>query len=84
MASFIRPPFIVRELSAPHGRNWNANVTRDPHVRIKIGNQLYDRTLFYVTDPVEKAAVLPLKAEKYPQQKKSPDSPVNVFHVMDN
>ena len=31
--------------------------------------RMYDRTLPYVTDPVEKAAVLQLKAKKYPQQK---------------
>ena len=71
-------------LEYPHGRNWNANVARDPHVRIKIGDKLYDRTLFYVTDPVEKAGVLEAKAKKYPQQKISPDSTVNVFRVMDN
>ena len=68
----------------PHGRNWNANVARDPHVRLKIGNQVYDRTLSYVTDPAEKAGVLQAKTKKYPQQKILPDSPVNVFHVLDN
>ena len=68
----------------PHGRNWNANVARNPHVCLKIGNQLHDRTLSYVTDPAEKAGVLQVKAKKYPQQKVSPDSPVNVFRVLDN
>ena len=53
----------------PHGRNWNANVARDPHVRLKIGNQLYDRTLSYVTDPAEKAAVMQARVKKYPQLK---------------
>ena len=68
----------------PHGRNWNANVARDPHVRIKIGDDLYDRRLSYVTDPAEKAAVLKAKAKKYPQQRITPTMVTNVFHVMDN
>jgi len=68
----------------PRGRHWNANVARDPHVRIKIGDKLYDRTLVYVTDPAEKAVVLAVKAKKYPQQKIAADSTVNVFRVIDD
>jgi hypothetical protein len=56
-------------------------VARDPHVRLKIGNQLYDRTLSVVTDPAEKAAVLQAKAKKYPQMRVSPKNTVVVFHV---
>jgi hypothetical protein len=73
------PPGVVY----PHGRSWNADVARDPHVRIKVGNQLYDRSLSVVTDPVEKAAVLAAKWKKYPQLK-APDSRVILFHVLDN
>src|SRR6516162_3905692 len=54
------PPF-------PRGRSWNENVARDPHVRLKIENQLYDRTLSVVTDPAEKAAVLQATEKKYPK-----------------
>jgi hypothetical protein len=71
-------------LEYPHGRNWNSNVARDPHVRIKIGDQLYDRTLSYVSDPALRASVIRKKAEKYPQQKIAPGSTINVFHVLDN
>lgn len=71
-------------LTYPNGRNWNANVARDPHVRLKIGDKLYDRTLSYVTDPAERAAVIQLKAKKYPQQKIATGSTINVFHVLDN
>jgi hypothetical protein len=73
------PPGVVY----PHGRSWNADVARDPHVRIKVGNQLYDRSLSVVTDPVEKAPVLAAKWKKYPQLK-TPDSRVILFHVLDN
>jgi hypothetical protein len=68
----------------PHGRSWNTDVARDPHVRLKIGDQLYDRTLSHVTDPAEIAKVLEVKRKKYPQQKISATSTVVVFHVLDN
>src|SRR5215467_2948532 len=56
-------------LTYPHGRSWNEDVARDPHVRIKIGNQLYDRTLSRVTDETLRQNVLAAKRKKYPQQK---------------
>jgi hypothetical protein len=57
-------------------------VARDPHVRIKVGDQLFDRTLVYVTDPAERAAVIRNKATKYPKQVIAPGSFINVFHVV--
>jgi hypothetical protein len=66
----------------PHGRSWNENVARDPHVRIKIGDKLYDRALIHVTDPAEKAALRELKAKKYPDLKIPPDPQVHLFHVV--
>jgi hypothetical protein len=69
------PPF-------PHGRHWNENVARDPHVRIKIGDQLYDRILVYVTDPDGRASVIRNKAKKYPQQIIRRGSYINVFRVV--
>src|SRR3989338_5042607 len=71
-------------LQYPHGRHWNENVARDPHVRIKIGNQLFDRTLMYATDPAERAAVILNKAKKYPKQIIAPGSFINIFHVVSN
>src|SRR5690242_4284454 len=75
--SFYRPG-----VEYPHGRSWNENVARDPHVRIKIGDKLYDRVLIHVTDPAEKAALRELKAKKYPQLKIPPDPQVHLFHVV--
>ncbi|HYL38912.1 MAG TPA: hypothetical protein VEV17_23545 [Bryobacteraceae bacterium] len=71
-------------LEYPNGRSWNADVARDPHVRLKIKDQLYDRTLSHVTDPAEIASVLQAKRKKYPQQKIPATSTVIVFHVLDN
>ena len=53
--------------NTPH--HWNVNVMRDPRVRIKIGNQLYDRRLTLVTDPTEKAGMLEARIKKYPALK---------------
>jgi hypothetical protein len=68
---------------------WNEDVIRDPRVRLKIGNQLYDRTLSHVTDPVEKAAVFQAKSKKYSQveplfQNVTVETTANVFRVPDN
>lgn len=63
-------------------RGWNDNVLRDPNVRIKIGNNLYDRTMVLVTDPAEKDAVLQVRARKYPRLKIPPNSIIHVFHVV--
>ena len=65
----------------PHGRSWNTDIARDPHVRIKIGDQLYDRTLTHVTDPVEEAGIFQAKRKKYPTQVIPPGSTVQMFHV---
>ncbi len=63
-------------------RSWNDNVMRDPHVRIKIGNDVYDRTLSLVTDPAEKEGVLQARAKKYPQLKVPPNATIHIFHVV--
>ena len=70
------------KIEYPHGRSWNENVARDPHVRIKLGDQLYDRTLVYVTDPAEREAVLQAKEKKYPDLKISADATVQIFRVV--
>ena len=65
----------------PGDKFWNRNMVRDPHVRLKIGNQLYDRTLSLVTDAAERQAVLQSKQKKYPRQQVSDKSTVYVFAV---
>ncbi len=51
----------------PHGKSWVKNVMRDPHVRLKFGDNLYDCVLSHVTDPNERAAVLSERAKQNPQ-----------------
>lgn len=60
---------------------WNVNIMRDPRVRLKIGDQVFDRTLALVTDQAEKDAVLESKAKKYPRQRAVDQSLVYVFRV---
>jgi len=76
--------FYAAGLTYPHGRSWNENVARDPHVRLKIGDKLYDRTLALVTDPAETAAVNEAKEKKYPTLKLPPGGTIVLFHVLDN
>jgi hypothetical protein len=58
-------------------------VLRDPRVRVKIGDQLYDRTLALVTDPAEQEGELKARAKKYPQLKIAPNATIHVFHVVE-
>jgi len=63
------------------GRLWVEDIVRDPSVRLKIGDQVFDRTLSIVDDPAEKAAVLQAKGKKYPQWKVPSVSVATVFRV---
>jgi len=76
---------VYREgLVYPHGRSWNEDVARDPHVRIKIEDKLYDRTLALATDPAEQEAVHEATFRKYPDLKLPPGGMIVLFHVLDN
>jgi len=69
----------------PQGKSWVANVMRDPHVRLKFGDNLYDCILLPVTDPDERAALLAARARQNPQATVSnaPNGPVmHLFHAM--
>lgn len=47
------------------GKTWSRNVARDPHVRIKVGDQLYDGTAAYVNDRTEYFGIEASMAQKY-------------------
>ena len=74
--------YLVSVYPAGTAHTWNDNVVRDPHVRLKIGDQIYDRTLSLVTDPAEQEGVLQARHNKYPQLKVPPNSTIHVFHVV--
>jgi hypothetical protein len=74
--------YLVSVYPAGTAHTWNDNVTRDPHVRLKIGDDIYDRTVSLVTDPAEQEGVLQARHNKYPQLKVPPNSTIHVFHVV--
>ena len=51
----------------PDGRSWNRNVMRDPRVRLKIGDRLFDQTVSHVTDAETREAVHARAVAKYPE-----------------
>jgi len=55
---YIRSHQDRMDLAFPHDKSWTANVTRDPRVRIKIGDKLYEATMVLVTDRSQVTAVL--------------------------
>ncbi len=74
--------YLVSVYPAGTAHTWNDNVMRDPHVRLKIGEDIYDRTVSLVTDPAEQEGVLQARHNKYPQLKVPPNSTIHVFHVV--
>lgn len=64
------------------GRRWVEDVIGNPHVRLKIRDQLFERTLALVSDPEEKAAVLQAKGKKYPKWTVPSIAKATVFRVV--
>src|SRR5579862_5521080 len=50
---FIRSHQDRMNVPFPNDKSWTADVARDPRVRIKIGDKLYEATLVLVTDRAE-------------------------------
>lgn len=65
----------------PGGKLWNRDVARDPHVRLKVGDQLYDVTLVYVTDKNEVDRAVEAMKRKYGHFDIPPGESLNVFRV---
>ena len=64
------------------GRRWVEDIIRDPHVRLKIGGQIFERSLSMINDQDEKAAVLQAKGRKYPHWNVPSVSTATVFRVL--
>lgn len=64
------------------GRRWVEDIVNEPLVRLKIGDQLFERHLALVTDPAEKEAVLQAKGKKYPEWKVPAAEKAAVFRVL--
>ncbi len=53
----------------PEAKFWNRNVVRDPRVRLKIGNRLFEQRVALITDPAEREIALQAFAGKYTRVK---------------
>ena len=48
-----------------HTNTWAQNLIKDPRVRVRVGDQLYERRAVRVTDPLEAKLVVSLYERKY-------------------
>ena len=55
---YIRSHQDRMDLPFPRDKSWTSNVARDPRVRIKIGDKLYEATMVLVSDRTQAIAVL--------------------------
>ena len=66
----------------PDLRRWNKNVVRDPRVRLKVGDQLFDQTLSYIDDESIRMPVHQAFVDKYPQWATPGLENVHIFQVL--
>jgi hypothetical protein len=72
------------DVQFPYDKSWTADVARDPRVRIKIGDKLYEATLVLVTDRTQAIALLgrnPEVLEKGPDGQEHVGGYDHVFRV---
>jgi hypothetical protein len=74
--------YLVSVFPAGTTHGWNDNVMRNPNVRLKIGDQIYDRTLSLVADAAEQEGLLQARHKKYPQLRIPANPTIQVFHVV--
>jgi hypothetical protein len=55
---YIRSHQHRMDLQFPNDKAWTSNVARDPRVRIKIGDKLYEATMVLIADRAQAIAVL--------------------------
>jgi hypothetical protein len=53
---FIRSHQDRMDVQFPNDKSWTSNVARDPRVRLKIGDRIYEATMVLVTDRAEAIA----------------------------
>src|SRR5580692_1641138 len=55
---YIRSHQDRMDVQFPYDKSWTADVARDPRVRIKIGEKLYEATMVLVSDRAQAIAIL--------------------------
>src|ERR1039458_2562196 len=51
----------------PSGKSWTASVARNPVVRLKLGNRVFDAKAYLVTDKAEADALFEVQRKKFPK-----------------
>jgi len=62
---FYLPSLYYGGEEYPNARYWNRNVARNPHVRVKIGDRLFEGSAALVTDTTEWSRAAKAFASKY-------------------
>jgi hypothetical protein len=78
---FIRSHQDGMDVPFPNDKSWTSNVARDPRVRIKIGDKLYEATMVLVADRAEAIAFLGRKPETVEKGPDGQDHVVGYDHV---
>lgn len=78
---YIRSHQDRMDLHFPNDKSWTANVARDPRVRIKIGDKLYEATMVLVADRSQAVALLGRNPEVVERGPDGQDHVVGYDHV---
>src|SRR5205085_1891603 len=69
------------DVQFPNDKSWTGNVARDPRVRIKIGDKLYEATMVLVADRSQAIALLGRNPEVVEKGPDGQDHVVGYDHV---
>ena len=78
---FIRSHQDRMDVPFPYDKSWTADVARDPRVRIKIGDKLYEATMVLVADRAQAIALLGRNPETVEKGPDGQDHVVGYDHV---
>jgi hypothetical protein len=78
---YIRSHQDRMDLQFPNDKSWTSNVVRDPRVRIKIGDKLYEATMVLVADRSQAIALLGRNPEVVEKGPDGQDHVVGYDHV---
>lgn len=63
----------------PKGKAWVQYVVKDPRVRLRVGERVYERRAVRVTDPAEFERIIPMLGKKYDLERPSDKDLSNVW-----
>jgi hypothetical protein len=78
---YIRSHQDRMDVKFPNDKFWTANVARDPRVRIKVGDKLYEATLILIADRAQAIAILGRNPETLQKGPDGQDQIVGYDHI---